>query len=244
MTERLGTAGTEAGRQGADGAGQEGSATQRKAKQDRGRARVLVLFPSPSLPLWVVLTFSSSFGWSCFSPSSCGALLLSALRLLAGTAPTLPSWSRLSLPPSPWDCCCSGASAHDLSFRFVCFPFNVHVCGLFFRVIFLFVFPVLFCILFIFLEKEGGGSTRNVFTRKVAREKGNPPPLPVPNPNSSAASFCLRTTLCSLSELPQRWHMVHLIWNQHKRESHRQQPVLRQVRARVQIGEKAVEPCL
>ena len=78
----------------------------------------MVLFPSPPLPLWEVLLSSSC----CFHPCLRGAVLLSVLRLLAGTSPSLPSWSRLSVFPSPWGWCRSGASALRLSFRFVCFP--------------------------------------------------------------------------------------------------------------------------
>ena len=60
--------------------------------------------------------------WLVLFPCSCGAVLLSVLRLSAGTAPSLPSWSRFSLSPSPWGWYRSVASALDFSFRSVCFP--------------------------------------------------------------------------------------------------------------------------
>ena len=58
----------------------------------------------------------------CFSRCSRGAVLLSVLLLSAGIAPSLPSWSRLSLSPSPCGWCRSGVSELDFSVRFFCFP--------------------------------------------------------------------------------------------------------------------------
>ena len=72
---------------------------------------LMVVLPSSSTSFWVVL----------FPRLALLAVPLSALRFLAGTAPSLPSWSRLSLSSSPWAWCRFEASALDSSFRFICF---------------------------------------------------------------------------------------------------------------------------
>ena len=111
---------------------------------------------------------SSSWEWCCFCPRSspCGRCCLPppppdwccfplALLHLAGAAPSLPSWSRLSLSPSPWSWCRSGASAQEKKVWFRLFSnfiscvwsFSCHLSFSFSCSVLFFIF--LLCFLFI-----------------------------------------------------------------------------------------------